>query len=199
MTTVTIAPGPKNARTDPTTQLRYYGWQGRELPSVTSIRRMAGIPFGLHNWSITEVIDHVIDHAFIISDRLEGLNGKEPEAEAALIRHELRAAATAKRDAAGALGTAVHDAAASGKHLLEVDVELQPRLAQYLDWVKVSGAAIIAAEFQVFNLTVGYAGTVDLLVQQDIGEGGEHLGLVLGDGHVCRLPTWPVSLLPEQA
>ena len=34
--------GPKNARTDPNTGLRFYTWQGVEYPSVTTIRRMAG-------------------------------------------------------------------------------------------------------------------------------------------------------------
>jgi len=165
MTTVTIQSGPRNARTDPETGMRYYRWQGRELPSVTSIRRMAGLPFGLHNWSIGEVIEHALQNTFTFNDRMLGLNGGDPEAEAALIRHELRAAATAKRDAAAELGTAVHDAAAAGRMLEEVDEELRPRLAQYLDWLSVSKAVVIGAEFQVFNLAVGYAGTIDLLCQ----------------------------------
>ena len=165
MTTVKIQAGPRNAHTDPESGMRFYRWQGQEYPSVTSIRRMAGIPFGLHNWSIGQVIDHAIENTFLFNDRLLGLNGNEPEAEAALIRHELRRSATAKRDAAAELGTAVHDAAAAGRLLEEVDPELRPRLAQYLDWLRVSKAVVIAAEFQVFNLSIGYAGSVDLLCQ----------------------------------
>lgn len=169
MTTVKIQSGPRNARTDPESGIRYYRWQGRDLPSVTSIRRMAGIPFGLHNWSLGEVINHAVENTFLHNDRLLGLNGKEPTAEAALIRHELRAAATAKRDRAAELGTAVHDVAAAGRAVEEVDEELRPRLAQYLDWLKVSGASIVGSEFQVWNLTAGYAGTIDLLCQ--LGDG----------------------------
>lgn len=170
MTTVKIQVGPRNARTDPESGLRYYHWQGRDLPSVTSIRRMAGIPFGLHAWSINEVIDHAIEQAWVTAERLnENRSEEEIKSEVALLRHEYRAASTAKRDKAAELGTAVHDAAAAGRLLEEVDEELRPRLAQYLDWLRTSKAAIIAAEFQVFNLEVGYAGSVDLLCQLQDG------------------------------
>ena len=37
--TIVVSPGPRNARTDPETGLRTYRWQGRDLPSVTSLRR----------------------------------------------------------------------------------------------------------------------------------------------------------------
>jgi len=39
--------GPRNARTDQS-GLRFYTWQGVEYPSVTTIRRMAGLSFPLH-------------------------------------------------------------------------------------------------------------------------------------------------------
>lgn len=161
MATLTVTTGPRNARTDPETGLRYYRWQGRDLPSVTTIRRMAGVPHGLHQWSIGQVIDHVVGHAPEISDRL--LN-PDP-AVVALIRRELRAAATAERDRAADLGIAVHDAAATGRSVADVDEAIRPRLRQYLHWLEVSGARILATEFQVWNLAEGYAGTADLLVR----------------------------------
>lgn len=163
---ITITPGPRNAHTDPESGLRYYTWHGRDLPSVTSIRRMAGLPHGLHQWAIGQVIDYALGHLADISKRLKG-----PDAAANLqvIRHELRGAATAERDSAARLGTAVHDAAAEGKSLADVPAAIAPRLGQYLDWLAVSGAVVLASEFQIWNLTLGYAGTADLLVRMRDG------------------------------
>jgi hypothetical protein len=75
----------------------------------------------------------------------------------------LRAAATEERDRSAALGTAVHDAAASGKRPDEVEEAVRPRLHWYRDWLEVSGAEIIGAEFQCWSPSIGYAGTADLL------------------------------------
>lgn len=164
--TLTITSGPRNARTDSKSGLRFYTWLGRELPSVTSIRRMAGLPHGLHQWAINQVIDHALDN---LGDIIARLALGDP-AQLALVRHELREAATAERDRAAGLGTAVHDAAASGRALTEVGPEIAPRLRQYLDWLAVSRVEILASEFQVWNLTLGYAGTPDLLVRFPNGQ-----------------------------
>lgn len=156
---LTVTVGPRNARTDPQSGLRFYRWHGFDLPSVTTIRRMAGIPFGLHNWAIGKVVDRALDEW---SELGEKLRTGDP-ADTALVRHRLRQAATDERDAAARLGTAVHDAAATGKALTDVPPDVAPRLRQYLDWLEKSGAEILGSEFQVWNLTVGYAGTADLL------------------------------------
>lgn len=156
---ITIQIGPRNATTDPATGLRYYSWRGRKLPSVTSIRRLAGVPFGLHNWAISKVVDRAIDEWRDIGAEL----AKADPAAVQLVRHRLRKAATDERDAAAALGTAVHDAAAEGKALGDVSPEVAPKLRQYLDWLRVSGAEVLASEFQCWNLSIGYAGTADLL------------------------------------
>lgn len=156
---ITVAVGPRNAYTDPESGLRFYRWQGRDLVSVTTARRMAGIPHKLHEWTVGQVIDHALDHLGEYAKRV-----KDP-AQVKVIGHELRVAGTAERDIAAELGTAVHDAAAEGRSLAEVRPDVAPRLRQYLDWLTVSRAEILGAEFQVWNLTAGYAGTVDLLVR----------------------------------
>lgn len=156
---ITIQVGPRNATTDPTTGLRYYRWRGKDLPSVTSIRRLAGIPFGLHNWAIGKVVDRAVDEWRDLSTEL----AKADPAAVQLVKHRLRKAATDERDAAAAVGTAVHDAAATGKALGDVGPEIAPRLRQYLDWLRHSGAEVLASEFQCWNPSVGYAGTADLL------------------------------------
>lgn len=153
------AAGPRNAQTDPKTGLRYYSWQGRKLPSVTTIRRLAGLPWGLHEWALTQVADHAIDN---VADHYNRLQSGTPGA-AQVIRRELRQAATAERDRAADLGSAVHEAAAAGKALTDVSPDIAPRLRQYQAWLAHSKAEILGSEFQLWNLTVGYAGSADLL------------------------------------
>lgn len=157
---IRVKVGPRNSYSDPESGLRFYRWQGVDYPSVTTIRRMAGLPHGLHQWAIGKVVDHAIGHAVENALRMT----MDPSV-ITVIRHELRRAATAERDAAAALGTAVHDAAATRRSVEEVAEELRPRLRQYLHWLDVSGAVILASEFQVWSPSVGYAGTADLLVR----------------------------------
>lgn len=195
MSVVTIQVGPKNAYTSPESGLRMYRWQGRDLPSVTSVRRMAGVPFGLVNWQIGKVVGRAVER----HDELTAMLTRERKPRERVLEANrkgeaakwLRAAAVEERDAAAALGTAVHDAAAEGKSPDAVDDEVRPRLVQYLDWLRVSEAEVLLAERQVFNLTIGYAGTFDLvcrfpsgrsyLVDIKTGSGiyGEHLGQLL--------------------
>lgn len=164
---LTVQAGPRNAYTDPDSGLRFYHWQGRDLPSVTSVRRMAGLPFGLHNWTVNQVIDAAMLRVDEIGRRL---HAADADAQSAVVRTELRAAGTAERDRAAQLGTAVHDAVARGARLEDLLPELRPRVRQARSWLATSGAEIVGSEFQVFNLTEGYAGTVDALVRFPNGQ-----------------------------
>jgi hypothetical protein len=166
---VTIAPGPRNARTDSSTGLRFYTWQGRELPSVTTVRRMAGIPHGLHQWTLNQVILRAVtEHEQLTAMLTRERRPRERVLEKNRMEEAgrwLRLAATEERDAAAKLGTAVHDAAAEGLDPDAVDPEVRPRLFQFRDWVRSAKPWILGTEFQVFNLSEGYAGTADLLVR----------------------------------
>lgn len=162
---ITIGQGPKNARTLPGTGLRFYTWQGQEYPSVTTIRRLAGVPHGLHQWGLGEVAKAAIALAPEVMQAQWNPDEKEREALLARLRAEMRAGATAERDAAARLGVAVHDAAAARLAPGAVGADVRPRLAQFHDWLDVSGAQVLASEFQCWNLSVGYAGTADLLVR----------------------------------
>lgn len=157
--TIVVQAGPRNAYTDKDSGLRFYQWQGRSLPSVTSVRRMAGLPFGLHNWTVNQVINAALESAGAIIAA-----GTDP-VSLGVLRTELRTAATAERDRAAALGTAVHDAIATNRDISTLPADQQPRARQFQAWLAVSGAELLASEFQVFNLTIGYAGTVDALVR----------------------------------
>lgn len=157
---ITVAPGPRNAWKSED-DLRFYRWQGRDLPSVTTLRRMAGLPLLLHQWAISEVVNRAVDSN---GDLNRMLTSDDPAVIKA-VKSWLRAATTEKRDLAAGLGTRVHDAAAQGRTLGQVEADVAPFLRQYYDWLDVMGAKILATEKQVFNLTVGYAGTFDLLAK----------------------------------
>lgn len=166
--------GPVNARTDPETGLRFYVWMGTEYPSVTSLRRMAGLPFNLHQWTLSRVIERAVTEFAAMEQMMkrekrprERVRDKNVVKE---VSRWLRSAATEERDSAAELGTAVHDAATKGLDVSKVSPDVAPRLVQFYDWLRASGAEIITVERQVWNLTEGYAGTFDLLVRLRSGE-----------------------------
>lgn len=189
LTSLTIETSPRNAFTDPDTGMRFYRFQGRDLPSVTTLRRMAGIPHGLASWQISRVVDR----ATAEHETLVAMLGRPPRARERVVEKNrvkeagtwLRAAATDERDRSSELGTAVHDAASRGltptslpdpfefrKDGKEVSIpaaDIAPRLGWYRDWLEASGVEIVASEFQVANLTVGYAGSCDLMVRFPTG------------------------------
>jgi hypothetical protein len=155
--TFKVAVGPRNARTDPETGLRFYTWQGEEYPSVTSIRNLAGMPIMLANWRTNKVIEKAItDHATLARMISDGTDIKA-------IASWLRAAPNKERDAAADLGTRVHDAAQQGLTLDKVPADVAPFLRWYLEWVSDSKIDIKLTERQVWNESIGYAGTFDLL------------------------------------
>lgn len=154
------APGPRNARlTDDGLRLYHWPATGQDVPSVTTVRRLAGIPHSLHQWSINQVVDRVIDNVGAIRAQLGDPRQLDD------LRSWLRAAATDERDRRGSLGTAVHDAAAMGRSLVDVSPEVAPFLRQYYAWLATSRAEVVLAERQVWNLTAGYAGTFDLIAR----------------------------------
>lgn len=175
MALITIQTGPRNARTDAATGLRFYTWQGVEYPSVTTIRRMAGLPFRLHQWAISKVVNRAVEDVDTLIAMLTRERRPREHHDPDVQRRKrvkeaskwLRAAAVEERDAKAARGTAIHDAATSQKMMTEVPPELRPSLHQFYDWLNVRKVRIIAVERQVFNLTLGYAGTFDILGEID--------------------------------
>jgi hypothetical protein len=168
------AGGPKNATTDPETGLRYYDWQGRKLPSSTSLRRMAGVPFKLHQWAISRVVERAVEEDAILRQMLDRPKRPRERVRDKNVRKEasrwLRSASTEVRDAAAELGTLVHDYAVRRTPLSQAAPEARPYLINFYDWIASSGINIIATEKQVFNLTEGYAGTFDILGEWPDGD-----------------------------
>lgn len=170
---IEVSVGPRNAWTDPKTGLRMYQWENKDYPSVTSIRRMAGLPFRLHQWTISQVVNRAIEDfptltALMTRDR----RPRERVLEKNRIKETktwLRAASTEERDRAGDLGTRVHDHAVRRVPIVDADPDVAAKLHQFYDWQSTTGAEIIAVERQVWNLSLGYAGTFDLLCRMPDG------------------------------
>ena len=106
--TVTGTDGPRNAFIQAGSGLRYYTWQGRTLPSVTSVRNMAGQPHALVSWKIAKVCDRAVDELATLNAMLtrarrprERVLEKNRRKEA---RAWLRAAHEEERDRAAAAG-----------------------------------------------------------------------------------------------
>jgi len=170
MLEIKLTSGPRNASTDAATGLRYYEWQGRKLPSTTTLRRMAGLPFMLHQWTVSKVVERATDEYPLLVQMMERPKRPRERVRDKNVKKEaarwLRSAATEERDSAAELGTLVHDLAVARTPLAEVkDPDAVPYLAQFYDWLRASGVNIIATEQQVWNLSIGYAGTFDLLCE----------------------------------
>lgn len=181
MTTITISSPPDSRVRD---GLRTYRWEGRDLPSVTSVQRMAGIPHGLHQWAISQVVDRAVgQHPTLTAMLTRERKPRERALESNRVTEAsrwLRVAATEERDRAAAVGSAVHDAIATGlapdsipdvldtlkdgKPVTVDGIAVRNRLEQFHHWRRTSGATILAQEFQVFDLTHGYAGSGDAIV-----------------------------------
>jgi hypothetical protein len=151
--------GPTNARTDRDTGLRFYTWEGVEYPSVTTLRRMAGISFGLHQWAITQVVNRAVNN---VSDLNRMLTSNDDKVLAAA-KTWLRNAANEERDRAAGIGIRVHAAAADRITLGKAPADIVQYLRQYYDWEDETGFKVHRVESQVFNLSKGYAGSFDLL------------------------------------
>lgn len=154
---IKVTSGPRNARTDPDTGLRFYTWQGEEYPSVTSVRNLAGMPHPLAAWRTNQVIKRAIEENATFQRMLA--DKTDPKA----IATWLRQSANKERDAAADLGTRIHDAAQQGMTLDKAPADVAPFLHWYYEWVSDSKIDIKLTERQVWNEAIGYAGTFDML------------------------------------
>lgn len=153
--------GPRNARIVESGD-RLYTWRGRDLPSVTTVIKAAGVPQGLHRWALTQLANFVVDNATGLATRAVMAGSAE---RIAILKAEVAASASEKRDNAADLGTRVHEACALMADPETVSPDVASRLRQFYAWLAESGAEVLGSEFQVWNLGLGYAGSVDLLVR----------------------------------
>lgn len=177
---------PKNATTDSESGLRTYRWRGKDYPSVTSLRRLVGMPFPLAKWFETQIVDTAVEQVVTLSAQAS-LHGPK-EAKTWLRRESM-----ARRDRARDLGIRVHEAAASLEvnPLAPVDKDVEPFLKQYQHFLESTGVMVLLSERQIFNLHLGYAGTLDLVVEEPIMHRRVVVDIKTGDGlwvdHVLQL------------
>jgi len=157
MTTSTT--GPRNAQTDAQSGLRYYTWKGQQLISVTSMRKLLGMPFPLAQWQMNQAIKAAIDNADNLGNMVYDDRQMGTDATSTFLRQQ----ALLVRDKAASRGTAIHEAAALGVDPATADEEIALPLAQYYDFLDRSKARVLLTERQVFNLKMGYAGSLDLM------------------------------------
>jgi hypothetical protein len=138
----------------------YIDGNGARIPGVTTIIG-DGVPKpALIKWGMNTTAAYAVDHW----DTLAGL----PVSERLTT---LKGAAYAERDAAGKRGTEVHDLAEKLLHGQEVPVpdELAGHVEAYVRFLDQWDPTVVLSESTVYNLTIGYAGTLDLVVDMPGG------------------------------
>lgn len=137
-----------------------YTWQGRDLPSWSTIRETAGIKPQIHGWALRGMLEQ----ALTMGPTIVAATSTGDKAALDWTRDRLWDAANDSRWSAARLGTRVHEAVEQG---IDPDVapgDIASKLRWFRDWLSVSGAVLLAQEYRIYNLDIGYGGTVDLLV-----------------------------------
>jgi hypothetical protein len=162
---------PKNASIRFADGLRTYDWQGRDLISVTSGRQAVGQPYGLVRWMLGQVAGRAMDNNLTLSDKMRDLDLiEDPETsvlERVKIMKWLIDGATEVRDVAAARGSAIHSHVELDTDISEVPEDLRGAVASLREGMARFGITPLLRERQVFNLTLGYAGSFDLIGVKD--------------------------------
>lgn len=137
-----------------------YRWQGRDLPSWSTIRHIAGIKQQIHAWALEGMVTEALAMGTTIA--AAAVTGQPAAVD--MVRRRLWDAATEERDRAARLGIKVHQAVETGVRPEIADADIARKLGSFHHWLARSGARILRHEYRIYNLTVGYGGTVDLLV-----------------------------------
>jgi hypothetical protein len=142
---------------------RFYHWDGDQYLSVTTALKL-GLPSGyLMKWYAKIVAEHVVDN-------WDGLAAAHGEVDADEIVRHLKAQPNIVRDAAGDLGSLVHELCEQYVLTGEVPPEGQydraiiRRLNIYINWIETMKPHFLAVEGVCYNRRHRYAGTFDMIV-----------------------------------
>ncbi|MEZ5119631.1 MAG: hypothetical protein R2686_06985 [Candidatus Nanopelagicales bacterium] len=133
---------------------RYVDANNTKVPGVTTLLS-GGLPKpALTNWAARTAAEYAVDNW----DRLAG---EKPSRRL----DEIRGAPWASRDAAALRGTKLHTAAEQLQLTGTADVEEEqlPLVESYLRFVEDWQPQVTHTESAVYNITHGYAGTLDLI------------------------------------
>jgi len=144
---------PKNASSYQ--RQRFYDWEQEKLPSVTTLLQSFPMPW-LGSWAAKMTAEKaVLD---------------PPDAEWRSLSAEdairyLKGSPWRKRDDAADFGTAVHEALAAlvAGRKMKVEPEAYGHATAVKQWWDIYRPLVLDSEVQVFNLTEGYAGSLDLI------------------------------------
>jgi len=149
--------GPRSATAGP--HGRYYERNGKRFDSVTSALS-AGVPKpALVSWAAREAAIYAVDNAETLA-----VLGRDAAIAAA------KSAPWSVRDRAAQRGSDLHayaEAAAIDKPMPEPSEELAPLVAAVQQWVSDYGVTYVMAEGTVAHDGLGYAGTLDAVVNID--------------------------------
>ena len=144
--------GPKNARS--VNGRRFYTYRGQQLESVTSLISRGYPKQWLGFWAAKTVAEAAVAGG-------DWQNAPTPEEKVALLKRT----PWEKRDTAGDHGTTVHEALAAlarGATSYRAPKALQPHVKAVGDFWRAYRPTPVFVESQVFSLTHGYAGSLDL-------------------------------------
>lgn len=136
-----------------------YRWEGRDLPSWSTLRHVAGIKSQIHGWALDGMVTEAIRMGTTIAAAVSTNNPAAVE----YVRTKLWEASIEECDRPARLGTKVHLAVETGVDPDHADADIAAKLRQYRHFINATGVEILGHEYQVYNLEVGYGGTVDLL------------------------------------
>lgn len=137
--------------------LRWYRFQGEDYLSVTSQRKVLGMPYRLHEWVLSQMALGLMANPLDVV-----IKPGETEDDH---RKRLKRFATAKRDAAAERGTEVHALIAGGTAMKDVPEEMKVYVESYARAVIALGIQPLLTERQVYSRKYRYAGSFDLLAR----------------------------------
>ena len=157
--------------------LRTYPWQGRNLISATSLRQACGIPYALARWMQGQVALAALNSPTAVKLYADSIYQAETKGDPLVVetltkdaKAFLLSEANSKRDKAASRGTDIHEliatgAMAEGMPVEGVPTELRGAVRQFHKACSDLGLTILLQERQVYNLSLGYAGSFDLIVR----------------------------------
>jgi len=135
---------------------RVYVWEGREYPSVTTILGATVPKPALVGWAARATAEWAVDH------RAEWTDLSDRQAAVDL----LKGAPFRDRDRAADVGSAVHHYAeriARGETVTDASEDVAPFIPHFARFLDEWEPEYVETEATVFNLTAGYAGTLDAI------------------------------------
>lgn len=147
---------PENSWND-SDGLRWYTFGDTDYLSVTSMRKVLGLPYSLHRWVLKNTLEAIQKDPQSVLPR----SGETPPN----VRTRLVKQGEGARDSAAERGTLIHGYIAESTPLADVPEELRPYVESYAKAVIELGIKPVLVERTIINDRYGYAGSFDMLAK----------------------------------